>query len=107
MKKIISLLILFYLLTIFQMSFLIYFPFLSKTFNLVFIGVIILAVLERFNFKIIPENAGFYGAVMGGAFLDIFSSDFFGKEISILLIVYIITRAILKRYVRLPWFRQI
>lgn len=46
------------------------------------------------------DNLGFCGAIMGGFFWDIFSKDFLGFHILILLILTSFLRVILKRYLR-------
>jgi len=103
MKKILILIPFFYILTLFQTSFLIHFNiFLEGGFggwtpNLILIAVILITVFER------PEkNLGIFLAFIGGFFLDIFSENFIGFHILVLVILALLIKFILRKYVRIP-----
>ncbi len=97
-KKIISLILIFYFLTLFQISFLAHFIILGITPNLVLITVVI---INLFRF---PQWQKIFAAFIGGIYLDIFSISnpfgFFGFYTFILLIFTFSLRFIFKRYVR-------
>lgn len=96
MKKILILIIFFYILILFQTSFLIHFPILGLIPNLVLISVILLNLFEK------PQNySGYFSAFIGGFFLDIFSENFIGFYVLISLGLAVFIKLILKRYVRL------
>ena len=106
MKKILILIPFLYILTLFQTSFLIHFNvflgggFFSWTSNLVLISVILLTVFEK------PEkNSGIFLGFCGGFFLDIFSENFIGFHILILVIIAFLIKFILRKYVRIPIIR--
>jgi len=101
MKKILILIPFLYILTLFQTSFLIHFNvFLEGGFwgwvlNLILIAVILITVLEK------PEkNSSIFLGGCGGFFLDIFSENFIGFHILILLGLSLFIKFILRKYVR-------
>jgi len=103
MKKILILIPFFYILTLFQTSFLIHFNvfleggFWGWTPNLILIAVILITVFEK------PDphtNFGVGVAFIGGFFLDIFSENFIGFHILILVILAFFIKFILRKYVR-------
>lgn len=103
MKKILILILFFYILTLFQTSFLIHFNifleggFFGWALNLILIAVILITVLEN------PEkNLGIFSGICGGFFLDIFSENFLGFHILILVILAFFIKFILRKYVRIP-----
>lgn len=101
MKNIILLLIFFYLLFIFQTSFLVHFPIRGWVFNLIFIVIILFNILEK------PEkNNGILAAVILGFFWDIFSEKFIGYHILILVFLALLIKTILVRYVRIKIFQK-
>lgn len=106
MKNIFFLIIGFYLLTLLQASF---FPHLSVGFIPIFSGglnlVLIIVVLINL-FESRKERIGFLSAFFGGFFLDIFSENFFGFWVLILLAIAILIKFVLKTYVRLPIFKR-
>jgi len=102
MKNILILFFAFYFLTLFQTSFLIYFSFRGFTLNLVLILIILLNIFEKPS-----EKLGLLSAFIGGFFLDIFSENFIGFWILILLSLAIFIKFILKRYLRLPIFQRL
>jgi len=103
MKKIILAIILCYFLVLFQTSFLVHFRLFGFTPNLVLILVIVLSFFEKKNgWRFLPQNSGAWSALFGGFFLDVFSSDFIGVQIAILLSVSIFTKLVLKKFLCLP-----
>lgn len=106
MKKILILIPFLYILTLFQTSFLIHFNVFLKggfwgyALNPILIAVILITVLEK------PEkNSGIFLGVCGGFFLDIFSENFIGFHILILLGLSFFIKFILRKYVRTPIIR--
>lgn len=92
-RKVILLSIFFYILALFQTSFLIHF----RALNFILILVIFLNLFEK------PEaNFGLISALIGGFFLDIFSGKSFGFHILILLILSLVIKMVLRRYIQLP-----
>lgn len=97
MKKILILVLFFYFLALFQASFLVHFKIWGMAPNLILILVIFINLFER------PKNiTGISSAVIGGFFLDIFSSKPIGFEVLILLGLAVFIKIILKRYVQIP-----
>jgi rod shape-determining protein MreD len=86
---------LFYFLYLFQMSFL---PFLNIfQVNFLFFLVLLINIIED------PQkNNGLYCAFFAGIFSDLFSSYFFGLITFIFLLMAILIKYILLRYVRIP-----
>jgi rod shape-determining protein MreD len=106
MKKILILIPVFYILALFQTSFLIHFniflggDFFGWILNLVLIAVILITVFEN------PEKStGIFSAFIGGFFLDIFSENFIGFHVLILLTLVFLIKFIFKKYVRTPLIR--
>lgn len=97
MKKTLILIIFFYLLTLFQASFLIYFRIFGVVPNFIFIAVILINFFAPYR-----SWWGVSAAFIGGFFLDIFSSRFIGFNILILVGLSIFIKFILKKYVRIP-----
>lgn len=111
MRKILLLIIFFYILVLLQTSFLVYFPIFGIVPNLVLIAVILINLFEKQQ-----ENLGVLSAFIGGFFLDVFSSGFIGSNftplenfsltgliginILILAIISILIKMVLKEYVR-------
>ena len=50
---------------------------------------------------------GLFGAFFGGFFLDIFSENFIGFWVLILLAIAVFIKFILRKYVRFPTFIQV
>lgn len=100
MKKILILILFFYLLTLFQSSFLIHFNILGWegwSPNLILIAIILLNFFEDSQ-----KNLGIFSAICGGFFLDIFSENFIGFYILISVGLAIFVKYILKKHVRIP-----
>ena len=98
---------LFYILTLFQTSFLTHFNiflegFLGWTPNLVLIAVILITIFENPDSR---TNLGVEAAFVGGFFLDIFSENFIGFHILILIILAFFIKFILRKYVRISPIR--
>lgn len=94
----ITLILISYLLVLFQTSFLSHFNIHGYEPNLILTAVILLSILERQkNFY------SFWLASWGGFFLDIFSNDFIGFHIIILFLTSFFIKIILKKYVRVSF----
>ncbi len=106
-KKILIALFVFYFLSLFQSSFLVHFSFAGITLNLIFIIVLLLSIFENKKISEQLYKEKFWlkystlGAILGGFFLDIFSSQFIGFHILILLGTVAVIKIILKKYVRI------
>jgi len=101
MKKIIILFFCFYFLTLLQASFFPHFS-LGHLLNLVLIVVVLINLFEARK-----EKSGLFSAFFGGFFLDIFSENFIGFWILILLAISIFIKFVLRKHVRLPIFKRI
>ncbi len=88
--------ILFYFLTLFQISF------LAGRINLVFFLVIIWNILEEKE-----NNLGIFNALIAGFFLDIFLDKFIGFNIIILVIMAFLIKYLIRQHVRIPFFEKI
>lgn len=96
-KILILIILLFYLKSLIQISFLIHFPFFQFIPNILLIFVILINLFEE------SENPlGIYSAIFAGFFADVFSSYFFGFYILICLAISIFIKILLKNYLRLP-----
>lgn len=96
-KKIILLFFLFYLFAILQTSFLVHFAIFGRIINLIFVFVVIFSFLDKES-----ENLGLFLALIGGLFLDIFSSNYIGFYVLILFSISLFIKLALKKYVRIP-----
>lgn len=94
-KKVLILILFFYILALFQTSFLVHFRLL----NFLLILVIFINLFERTG-----GNSGLFSALIGGFFLDIFSERLLGFHILILLLLAFLIKMVLKRYIQLPVF---
>lgn len=87
----------FYILILFQISFLIHFNVGGIIPNLIVIGVIFWNLFES------PQKKfGILSAIVGGFFLDIFSQRPIGFHIAFLMVLAIFLKFIFKKYVRIP-----
>lgn len=93
-KKKLILIIIFYFLALAQASFLAHFRAFETMPNLILIAVIGLAFFEKSK-----DYSGVSPALGGGFFLDVFSGNFLGFHVLILLAVYLFIKIIFKRYV--------
>ena len=104
-KKIIFFILIFYILTLIQASFLVHFKVLGIIPNFVLITVIFINIFNSSQWQKISS------AVIGGFYLDIFSlsnmGGFFGFWTLILLGFSLFLKIILKKYVRFPVARKI
>lgn len=100
MKRILILIIFFYFLTVFQTSFLVFFPIKNLIINFILVSVIVL------NFLTNDFWLGISSALIGGFFLDVFSENFFGFYILIFLAISLFSEFIFKKYVRLPHLQK-
>lgn len=102
LKKILFLIIAFYILTLFQTSFMPFFGIKGLTINLILVLVILI------NFFEVPEKKiGLWSAFIAGFFLDVWSSMPFGIEILIFVLVAIFIKFIVKKYVQVPSFEKV
>lgn len=97
MRKYLILILFLYFLTLFQTSFSVYFNIQGYILNFVFLLVILINLFEGQK-----ENFGLFSAFFGGFFLDIFSENFIGFWILILLGTSLFIKYIFKKYVRFP-----
>jgi len=101
LKKILFLIIAFYILALFQASFMPFFGVKGLTINLVLTLVILINLFE------IPEKKiGLWSAFIAGFFLDIWSSGYFGIEILILVLLAVFIKFILKKHVQIPVLKR-
>lgn len=104
-KKFLIIVFSFYFLVLFQMSFLTRFSFVGAI-PVVFIIVLFLIFFESIK----PQEEGGLGiaaAVSAGFFLDIFSAQFIGSYILLLLGLAIFIKMIMRKYVQIPKVRGI
>jgi len=100
-KKILLLILLSYILVLFQASFLVHFQIAGMVVNLVFISVLLWNFFEK------KESVlGLVHAFFGGLFLDIFSQRLIGFHVIILVAAALFLKFILKRYVRIPFLER-
>jgi len=103
-KRIISLILFFYFLTIFQTSFLVHFNIFGIIPNLVLITVIFINFFEK------PEKKlGIVSGFLGGFYLDIFSislTGFFGFHILILVGISFFIKFVLRKHVQFPIIKK-
>jgi len=95
-KKILLLFFSFYILTLFQSSFLIHFHFWGPISNLLLISVILINLFESQN-----SNLGFFSAAILGFFSDIFSENFLGLHILIFLFISVLIKYFFKKHVQI------
>ena len=100
MAKVAFLIICFYLLTLLQTSFFPHWPHVYLL-NLVLIIVALINLLEPEK-----EKFGLFSAFLGGFFLDIFSENFLGFWVLILLSVAIFIKFFLRKYLQFPTFKS-
>ena len=100
-KNLILLIIFFYFLTIFQTSFLSHFSIKGIVINFILVAIFLINLLEA------PEkNTGIFAALVAGFFWDIFSDNFIGFHIIILIFLALLIKTILSRYVRVKIFQR-
>jgi len=99
-KAILSIFV-FYFLALIQTSFMPHLAIYGVVFNLVLFIVILWNIFENSD-----NYFGLYQAIIGGFFLDIFSSHFIGYNIIILLLIAILLKFFFKRYVRVPFSKD-
>lgn len=93
-KNSILLILVLYLLSLIQTSFLVHFNILGIVPNLILIAVILISLFTSYYWW------GVSSAFVGGFFLDIFSGNFIGFHILILLGLVFFIQFILKKYVQ-------
>lgn len=91
MKKNVVLILFFYILALIQTSFLVHFNINGQVPNLILIALVLLIFFEKPE-----EKLSFFGAVVGGFFLDIFSSVFLGTSIIALLLMTFLFKKLVK-----------
>ena len=117
MKKLIILILGFYFLILFQSSFLIHFNIFLGWLgeSLILILVILINILAPHHFlgKKVQTNEwyekwwGVNAAFFAGFFLDIFSENFFGFWILILLVLSCFIKFVLKKHVQFPILKRV
>lgn len=100
-KRILIIILFFYILVLIQTSFLAHFMIAGMIPNLILIVLIFLNLFEDPR-----ENTGIISAIIAGFFLDIFSQRFFGFYILILFILSIFLKFILRKHVRIPFAKK-
>lgn len=95
MRKVLILLVIFYLLVLFEGSFLIHFEIFYKIPSLILILVFFLNLFEDPN-----SLRGIISAFFGGLFWDIFSNEPIGFHILILILLTIFIKFVLRKYIR-------
>lgn len=97
-KKIVILILFFYLLALLQTSFFVHFNIAGIIPNFILISVILLSLFTPVpNFSVVVSSA-----FIGGFFLDIFSVGLIGFNVLILLGLVIFIKIVLRRYVQAP-----
>jgi len=105
MKKIFFIAIFFYFLVLFQNSFLACFSFFGIGLNVVLFSVILFNIFDKESSLPLPNfglSLGVWSAFFGGLFLDIFSSNFIGRQILLFLLLSFFIKLFLKKYARMP-----
>ena len=100
-KKLIFSIIILYFLVILETSFFVHFNIFEYIPNSIFILIIAFNVMESKR-----KSFGLWSALIGGLFLDIFSSHFIGFYMLILFVMAIFLKFIFKHYVRIPFFEK-
>ena len=93
MKKLLFFTFLFYFLILLQESFFIHF--FSYFPNIVLIGICLVNLFEERK-----DNLGIYLSLTGGFLLDVFSENFFGFYITILLLMSFFVKIVFKSYIQ-------
>ena len=101
-KKILLIILFFYILTLLQTSFFVHFSINGNVFNIVILAVILINL-----FFSQEQLLGIFSAFIAGFFLDIFSENFIGFYILILLGLALFIQFVLKKYVRIPFNQRI
>ena len=99
LKRFLLSLFVFYFLTLLETSFLLHFSFFGFIPDFILILVILWNLFENSN-KFF--SWGVFNALIGGFFLDVFSSRFFGFHIILFLVLAILIKKIIGNYVRIP-----
>jgi rod shape-determining protein MreD len=102
MIKILLALILLFISTAIQVSFLSHFGVFGLTPNLVFVLILIWNLCEDR-----AKMFGIFYAILAGLLLDLFSEGIVGYQMSILLVMTILIKKILKKHVRVPFTKDI
>jgi len=104
-KRIIFFVLIFYILTLLQTSFLVHFNVFGIVPNFVLIAVIFINLFGS------SDREKVFSAVIGGFYLDVFSlndrGEFFGFYTLILLGLFLFLKIILEKYVRFPTIKKI
>lgn len=101
MKKILFLIIFFYIISLLETSFFIHFNFFPFFPNIILIFQILITLFEDPN-----KNLAIFSAVSAGFFWDIFSENPIGFSILILLSISVFLKIVLRKYVRIPILKQ-
>ncbi len=101
MKKLLILIIFFYILALLQTSFFIHFDFFRFSPNIILISQILITLFEDPN-----KNLSIFSAIPAGFFWDIFSENPIGFGILTLISISVFLKIILRKYVRIPILKQ-
>lgn len=120
-KKILVIIILFYILVLFQTSFLVHFDIFSGkliSYSLILVPIILISIFtpldskhltrlnnRKANLTGLASRYDLIAAFSAGFFLDIFSGKFIGFHILILVGLVIFIKFILQKYVQMPIFK--
>ena len=96
MKKLLFFSVFLYILAVLQTGLFAHFAIKWFTINFIMIFCAIFNILEDPR-----KNGGFWLAIIGGFFLDIFSTNFLGFHIIFLMLLALLTKIFLRRYFNL------
>jgi rod shape-determining protein MreD len=94
-KKFFISILFFYFLTLFESSFLIHFRFFNKIPSLILTAVVLWNVFEKPKYF-----TGIFCAFLGGFLWDIFSSHFIGLYALMLLVLAILIKFVIRKYIQ-------
>lgn len=101
MARILFIVVVFYVLTMIQMSLYVHILPAGPALNSILIAVVLIAIFESSR-----ASTGFVAAITGGFLLDMFSGGFIGIWTLSLLAISLIIKVVLEKYVRPPDAQQ-
>jgi rod shape-determining protein MreD len=105
MKKITILVIILYCLALLETSFFVHFNILTH-YNFYFLNSIFILIVLWNLFEKRENFSGILVAFTGGFFLDVFSSQLIGFNISIAIIIALFIKLVFKKYVQIPSIKR-
>lgn len=96
--KVLFLTLFLYFLALVQTSFLVHFSIFNIVPNFIIIFIILWNLLESSK-----KTFGVFLAIIGGFFLDIFSSHSIGFNVLIMFLISLAVKFVVKKYVRIPF----